>query len=435
MNRTLNGFFLFTLYAFVSVAIKSNVVDFAVNVRWVVLLLLGWQVIVARKMGINIRFFSLILLYVSWCFTTYFWSEIPQLTLMKSAALFVMAFSMSLSGYSWSMRNQREKVFDFLLPVAVVTLLASILGVNNDEGFMSPNKGLRLFQGLTGNPNMLGILTSMTLPYVLWQVFKNRTKPYRNMFWIFVCACIMALLFFTLSRASILMAFMIQGGFLLAFQLRRIMLVSYIGCLLLAGLYITVPEMKDRLEDKIIYKFSTPEQGFFLSRKWIWQESYEQAKLGGVFGGGYGITIGMSEWQEAGLSSVNYGREKGNSQLAIVEETGIVGLLLYALLLVLLLGYLFKAFRSASYGNDKTALGLALGTLSGMIAHSAFEAWWDAPGSPEFVVFWATAGVGLGLADLVLGKKDKKQRNIYQTHSVRWRREFSSAYEIERKGA
>jgi hypothetical protein len=46
-------------------------------------------------------------------------------------------------------------------------------------------------------------------------------------------------------------------------------------------------------------------------------------------------------------------------------------------------------------------MGLLIGTLSGMILQSVFEAWWVAPGAPEFAYFWAVAGAALGAARLI----------------------------------
>jgi O-antigen ligase len=105
------------------------------------------------------------------------------------------------------------------------------------------------------------------------------------------------------------------------------------------------------------------------------------------------------------LTAVGYGREKGNSQLAIVEETGVIGLVFYAFFLSALFSYLFRAFRGASDERAKVALGLVTGALLGMTFQSVFEAWWVAPGSPESAFFWAIAGLGLGLSHLVMPKR------------------------------
>jgi O-antigen ligase len=97
------------------------------------------------------------------------------------------------------------------------------------------------------------------------------------------------------------------------------------------------------------------------------------------------------------LTAVGYGREKGNSQLAIVEETGLVGLAFYLVLVFALISRVYGGFAMAKNPRAKVALGLAFGAVVGMLFQSVFEAWWVAPGAPESVAFWALTGVSLGL--------------------------------------
>jgi len=98
------------------------------------------------------------------------------------------------------------------------------------------------------------------------------------------------------------------------------------------------------------------------------------------------------------LSALSYGREKGNSQLAIVEETGLVGLGLYGILLITLFTPLISAHLREKSRDGKVILGLITGALAGLTLESVFEAWWVAPGSAESAYFWSLAGVGLGIA-------------------------------------
>jgi O-antigen ligase len=123
---------------------------------------------------------------------------------------------------------------------------------------------------------------------------------------------------------------------------------------------------------------------------------------GGWAGVGYGISAGWETGDfQAGVTSVGYGREKGNSQLAIVEETGLVGLGLSLLVVVVVFRKLARGYRAAPSRDAKVLIGLVMGTLAGLLVQSVFEAWWDAPGSPEFVLFWVMTGVGLGVAQAV----------------------------------
>jgi hypothetical protein len=119
--------------------------------------------------------------------------------------------------------------------------------------------------------------------------------------------------------------------------------------------------------------------------------------LGGLVGGGYGVSIGDHKVFAGGLTAIGYGREKGNTQMAIVEEVGLVGFAIYLVIHILLLYRLQSTASSWPSGPHKQVLSLVTGVLMGMMVHSVFEAWWVAPGSPEYVYFWTMAGVAIGL--------------------------------------
>ena len=152
----------------------------------------------------------------------------------------------------------------------------------------------------------------------------------------------------------------------------------------------------EQLQQKLIYKHATRTQGVFYTRQDVWNVTYEKAKEGGWFGGGYGISIGDKSKFQFGLTAEKYGREKGNAQLAIIEETGIIGFVLYAASLFFLFARLINAVRRWPSGPEKVVIAITTSTVIGMIVGSCFEAWWVAPGAPESVYFWVITGVALG---------------------------------------
>ena len=133
------------------------------------------------------------------------------------------------------------------------------------------------------------------------------------------------------------------------------------------------------------------------SRRDVWDATYLAALQGGWLGSGYGVTIGGAEFSlSGGLSLVNYGREKGNSQLAVIEETGVVGFIFYLLLLVIFFQQAFHCY-AVSQGDKKVMMGLILGTMLGLTLQSIVEAWWGAPASPEAIYFWSLFGIVVGI--------------------------------------
>ena len=191
---------------------------------------------------------------------------------------------------------------------------------------------------------------------------------------------------------------MLGIGFCLSLKLRRtsFILVLIMGALLIAAAAGTA--ILETTYNDYVLKGSAAESGILFSRQKVWEKSYENAQEGGWCGAGYGVTVGETRFV-AGFTAVGYGREKGNTQLAIVEETGVVGLGLYLILLLTLFTPLVSAHIREKTSDIKVALGIITGCLAGLTMMSVFEAWWVGPGSVKSVYFWGLAGVGIGLAE------------------------------------
>ena len=192
------------------------------------------------------------------------------------------------------------------------------------------------------------------------------------------------------SRASMMIVVCVVVFFILSMNMKKKALISSILCLLV----VVILSAFSLSMGQLIYK--NHDNDVFQTRRNVWSESYSQATFGGWLGGGFGVTIGESGYDLNTLSAVGYGREKSNSQLAIVEETGLIGLGFYGL-------FLFVFFKKALRfyfrlrGSEKVMMGLVLGALIGVIVQSFFEAWWDAPASPEAIFFWMLFGICTGL--------------------------------------
>src|SRR5262249_16715616 len=161
----------------------------------------------------------------------------------------------------------------------------------------------------TGNPNMLGSLMVMGMPFLLWNAYLCRTKPQMKWIWIALCVIAVGLLLRTYSRSAILSAGMLGIGFCLSLKLGRtsFILVLIAGALLIAAA--ASPEILDKSYKEHILKGSSEENGILFSRQEVWQKSYENAEEGGWLGAGYGVTVGDTAF-EGGLTAVGYGREK-----------------------------------------------------------------------------------------------------------------------------
>jgi hypothetical protein len=391
-----NFMFPLAVAAFIGITIKYINVILTYNTRWIFLAVLALYLLLKNRMmyGFHSRFGLVLLIYCTWCLLTSAWSIVPELSIAKSAAMILIALSFVSAGYWWSFDRDSLNAMNYLIPVTAMGLLAGISGGASSEVFGQGR--VVLYQGaLTSNPNMLGSLAAMSIPLLLWNAYRHRTRL--KLTWIALLMIDVAILMRTHARASILCAGVIGIGFCLSLKLRKTSFVLVLMAAVLLVAASTDSAFLDSMYSGYVLKGATQKGGVTFSRQQVWLRSYENAEQGGWFGVGYGATVGDTEF-EGGLTAVGYGREKGNSQLAIVEETGLVGLGLYGVLLITLFTPLISAHLRERSRENKVILGLITGALAGLTLQSVFEAWWVAPGSPEAAYFWSLAGVGLGIA-------------------------------------
>lgn len=394
MNKLSHWLFPVALLAFVGPTVAYLSTILSTRERWIFLALLAAQQLLARRRPVGNRgFVAILFVYTMWCIMTTFWSEVFELSLIKSVLFFVVAFTMVSAGHNWVTRHGVGKCFDYLVPVAVVAYAAGILGY-----FFSPNPYYsNYYQGFVYGSNMLGSLIYMAAPVLFWRLYVDWESIRRRRFWILICLAGFVVLLLTKSRSSLLVELAILGGVLLSLRARKQTMLAYLVVLAITLISLMFQEAGSRMVRQVVYKDS--DESLLFSRIQPWTESLEKANLGGWTGGGYGVSIGAGSWQGGSFTTFGYGREKGNTQMAIVEETGVVGLALYAMMLFSLFFNLLTKYRIIVDKDIRTALGICLGTLAGMVVQTVFEAWWVAPGSPESPMFWTLTGVALALAD------------------------------------
>ena len=392
-----NLWFPLATFAFVGLQVKYVRLVFTPTTRWIFLLLLLGHLVIRRRflMGLNSAFGVSLLAYCIWCMLTSIWSEVPELSLAKSTAFVLVSLTFVSAGYFWVEKRSNANAIGYLIPIAILTLCAGLMTRAHSEATVGGT--LKIYGGLT-HPNALGAMIVMSLPVLLWIAYKERKKPLARWIWIALVAVALAELMRTVSRASILGAAMVLILFLMSLKIRVTVFYSLLimGALLIAAS--VDAELIHATYHDYLLKGQTEKKGILFSRERVWDKSYENAIAGGWFGAGYGVTIGHTVF-EGGLTAETYGREKGSTELAIVEETGMVGLMLYVILLLTLFTPLISAYIGEKDRDAKVVLGLITGGLCGITVTSLFEAWWVAPGSPESVFFWGLAGVGLCLAE------------------------------------
>lgn len=370
---------------------------FGGNIRYIFLAIVFLYLLMTRWLlkGLGLKFTIVLLIYLAWCVSTSIWSGVPFLSLVKSLVFSVTVITMISVGYRWALKNPQRDCFDYLILFVVAALLAGALG-RLGVGSSSIVSGVEIYQGLTGNANLLGSIQNMSIPFLLWALHCSWNSKSQKIKWGLLLLLAIVFLLLSYSRSSILATTVTFLVYVESLEMQKKWLIIMGGIFLsiILTLFLSVTVMSAL--STYIYK-STLDQDILRTRQPVWEVSYEQARKGGLYGGGFGATIGDAEYQlgSEGFKK-GYGREKGNSQLAIIEETGVVGFVLYVLLIsIIFIKIVPMYFRLR--GNQKILLGISVGALLGMLTQSCIEAWWSAPGAPETVFFWLMVGATFGV--------------------------------------
>jgi preprotein translocase subunit SecG len=385
------------LLAFTGVAVAYFNAVFTTSSRWVALALVLLLALRERSLRSLFRtaFMRISIVFMGWALVTYLWSEVPELSLMKAVALALVILAGTGAGYLWVRHHPLESAIAALAPMSFMVLAAAVLGLDTMQNPDAP-EGLTMYQGLTGNSNMFGTLCVMAFPFAAWKYSCAPSTRWRH-FWGAFALLLTAFTLLSNSRAAIGVVLFAGLGLFGAPGVRKFLPKAIFVFVAFGLLVMVMPDTVRDLENRFVYK-SDREGGVTSSRDEAWATSYEQALKGGLIGGGYGVTIGALESFEGSLTTTGYGREKANSQLGIMEETGLVGLALYLGSTFSLFATLWLARWRCREPRMRKLMGLMFGMLAGLTFQSVFEAWYNAPGSPECMYYWIMAGIAVGLA-------------------------------------
>ncbi len=384
------------ILAFAAVGVSRVNAVFSGPARWVVLA--GCAVLVLPHgfpRGLyGTRFMLASMIYAGYAALSSIWSEAPQLSALKGGAFLVVMTTGATAGYLWVRYSRVDRALDLLGPLLVLAVGAGVLGTEGAS--IKTGEGVDLYQGATSNPNYLGALCAMALPLPAWKWMSGgRGGP--RMGWMALCAVLVVAVIFSRSRAAMLILLCIGAGVWSVLGLRRKRLAGVPIFLGAALALLLAPGLRDMATDDLVFKGNRG-AGVLASRQGTWGESWDAAVQGAVWGLGYGVSAGADASSVGMTSTLGYGREKGNTQLGIVEELGIVGLLLYLASTVALFSATRRAAVQAGSSTGASVLRMVIAALVGITLHSVFEAWYNAPGAMESMYYWVLAGVAMGLA-------------------------------------
>jgi hypothetical protein len=264
---------------------------------------------------------------------------------------------------------------------------------NTPAGNWSGGNGLG-FMGFAGHQNTLAAALLFTLPgaftlvisdQILRQAQDDKARRKKNsnniLFWLlFTANCLLITLSYSRSALLALVVGVITYLFITKSKIILAVLFSIFAVILV--LYFSVSQIHNSINEVL-----NKDGGKILDRRMIlWEPSLQAAAQGGIFGLGYGVSapdIKTPLLTGSHYEDERYVREKGNSTLAIVEETGLIGLMLF---LLPIFYFIINIFNSPNLLLT-SHFSLLTATLSAMLVHSQFEAWWVGVGSVSLPLY------------------------------------------------
>lgn len=261
-----------------------------------------------------------------------------------------------------------------------------------------------------GNPNSLGaVMGVVCAPILLWGTLLDEGS-FAHRRRLILYALSMYLVFHSHSRAGLAAAFVSCA--ILCLALRQYKLLGQgmvILLIIVAATAIFNPEVFSRavssFHSDVLYKGQDPTLGVFASRQTPWQRATQSIRGHFWFGSGFGTTDNgqdasaqLSQYHAVSTNEIATS-ENGSSYLSIVSWVGVLGVVPFALLVLAVLGNVFRTIgwmiRTANPGHP--AIPLAMVMVAGLV-HAGFEDWLFAVGYYLCVFYWALAFV---LADIV----------------------------------
>ena len=243
------------------------------------------------------------------------------------------------------------------------------------------------FQGVFSNPNTLGMFLFVSLPVFVYFFLSSNKKLEKIINFIFILLIFM-LATFTFSRAALLgmLIFMMVILFYLKKRLFKIIFPTSIVLLIILFSSPTLMELLRLSEDPFTY------------RDRIWQIGLENFSESKIIGKGYGTTQQIMSnkfiLQKYDVSEYHLGKHFHNIYVEILCETGLIGLLLFVVFLILTSCKLIKKIKTSQNGEKIFTISI-YSLFIGVIVHGFSESMLLSSGNASNLIVWCLIGMGL----------------------------------------
>lgn len=331
-------------------------------------------------------FFCVLSAFVSALISAY-----PSESLLKALSLFLL-FLYAGTGARTAVPWRPERFF-----VSLVVAIEILIWITVISYLVFRNE-------IFGNPNSLGAVMAVAcVPVLLWGFLTAQARTRKMRLGVELMMALL-LLFSSFSRASITAAMISSLLVCVALREYRVLIRGAAIVVLLAiCAVVLVPRQTDApswngsesIGSVFLYK-GKREEGVFGSRRTVWQQTWNVIREKPWFGSGFGTSHISGDMTKLDYAAHHIDswviREHGNSYLAIIEWTGLLGVLPFYALLFLAAGNAASVFSWVRRNQDafSPAIPAAAIIVAGLI-DAAFEDWMFAVGYYLCVFFWVMA--------------------------------------------
>ena len=305
-------------------------VESASMIKWGLLFLLSFFIVVKKKITFDkhfVRFFVLFLLYSLYLIVSSFITgSFPIISMFKVISWAFIFFAVIIAiqdedGERWS---------SFLFSILCILIFASVFLLPSKIGYLRNGRG---FQGLINHPNMFGVLCALFFSVTITQ--KTSIGKLQKFIILAVC-CLFAVL--SQSRTSVFSIFIFVALYIYTSKLHPAdkLMSLFVAVIIFGGLYFVLvlnDPSRSGSVFKFVYKGHT--EDILFSRSGQLDVLSENFKAHPFLGCGF-----MTKYIEGTRSmelSLSKNFEPGNLVLFLLGHTGIIGTVLF----FILFGYYF----------------------------------------------------------------------------------------------
>lgn len=368
-----------TILCLQTVALPYTVIEkIGLQLRWVFFIFFCLHIFGDIFLGRTVRrikFFDILaLVFIIYAFSSISYSPFRHLTLERTITVLILYISVFWITWKYAYDRGPERVVYLILQVMWIVFIMSYLMI-----FIAPNRAFLYgrFNGIFGNPNGLGVVSTMILPLSLWQFLQTKKKSAFFLFFMILLALLLSAARGPLNATAVSLGYFIYAR---SKRYRPLVLFSSMSFILIL-IWIIGTFIKEYFMHYIRAE-SIPMLG---GRLEVWPIALDLILDKPIFGYGFGVEdklIGVKKI----VFTMHAGAYVHNSYLGMLLQLGVVGFILFFIPLFILL---FKELSSKPQESSIPLLRYALRTslIAGLIC-CIYESWIYSVGNAMAFPFW-----------------------------------------------